>query len=97
MNDTVGWKGADAPQATSGFGPALASKAGLVVLAPAMLVAAALAILFAATLALVALLASLLMALAVLAWQVRPRTAQAVIRTRGGHAWVAYSWDRTGR
>ena len=59
-------------------------------------IAAMLAVVFAATLALVMLLASLLMALAALAWRVRPRPVQAAAPPRG-HAWITYSWTGPGR
>ncbi len=75
-----------------GFAGALA---GAAVLA-AVTLGAVLAVLFAATLAVVMVLASLLMALAALAWRVRPRPERARAPSRG-HAWVTYGWTGPDR
>jgi hypothetical protein len=70
--------------------------AGGLVSVVALLICAVLAVVFAATLAIVMVLASLLLALASLAWrlQTRPALRSATIRQRSGHAWVAYDWNR---
>lgn len=65
----------------------------------AMLICAALAVVFAATLAVVMVLASLLLALAGLAWRLQSRPAfhGVAIRQRSGHAWITYDWNRHAR
>ena len=63
----------------------------------ALAVGAAIAVIFAATLAVIMALATALLALSALAWRVRPRTQRAMIRSPGGHAWIAYSWERSDR
>jgi hypothetical protein len=75
----------------------LVGVAGGLVSVAALLICGVLAVVFAATLAVVMVLASLLLALASLAWrlQSRPALRGAAIGQRSGHAWVAYDWNRT--
>jgi hypothetical protein len=70
--------------------------AGGLVSVAALVICAVVAVVFAATLAVGMVLASLLLALASLAWQLqsRPALRGAAIRERSGHAWVAYDWNR---
>ncbi|MHB8284770.1 MAG: hypothetical protein ACYDD1_08855 [Caulobacteraceae bacterium] len=70
--------------------------AGGLVSVAVLAVCAVLAVAFAATLAVVMVLASLLMALAGLAWRLQPRPSLrgAPLPRRSGHAWVAYDWNR---
>jgi uncharacterized membrane protein YphA (DoxX/SURF4 family) len=74
----------------------LVGVAGGLVSVAALVICGVLAVVFAATLAVVMVLASLLLALASLAWrlQSRPALRGAAIRPRSGHAWVAYDWNR---
>lgn len=79
--------------------PAVSTLVGLfggLVSVAALMICAVVAVVFAATLAAVMVLASLLLALASLAWrlQARPAMRGAAIRPRSGHAWVAYDWNR---
>jgi hypothetical protein len=79
--------------------PALSTLVGLaagLVSVAALVICAVVAVVFAATLAVVMVLASLLLALAGLAWrlQSRPTLRGAALRPRSGHAWVAYDWNR---
>ena len=91
----------------SGSGPSIASPsipaistlvgvAGGLVSVAALVICAVLAVVFAATLAVVMVLASLLLAMAGLAWrlQSRPSSRRVANRPRSGHAWVAYDWNR---
>ena len=78
----------------------MAGAAGGVVMILALAVGVAIAVVFAATLAVIMALATALLALSALAWRMRPRsvTRRAMISgRRGGHAWIAYSWDRPNR
>lgn len=74
---------------------ALVSLAGGLVSVAALFFCAVLAVVFAATLAIVMVLASLLLTLASLAWrlQSRPVLRGAALRSRSGHAWIAYDWN----
>ena len=78
----------------------MAGAVGGLVMILALAVATAVAVVFAATLAVIMALATALLALSALAWRVRPRSVarRAMVTTRrGGHAWVAYGWDRPDR
>ena len=74
----------------------LVGLAGGLVSVAAIVICAVVAVVFAATLAVVMVLASLLLALASLAWrlQSRPALRGVALRPRSGHAWVAYDWNR---
>ena len=87
MNDMVRWRsGASARDERRGdLRSGVAGAAGGLVM------------IFAATLAVIMALATALLALSALAWRVRPRAQRAMIRSPGGHAWIAYSWERPGR
>ena len=108
MNDITRWtaKGAPVPgrtrsvRARGNLRSGMAGAAGGVVMIVALAVGVAIAVVFAATLAVIMALATALLALSALAWRMRPRsTAQRAVITsrRGGHAWVAYGWDRPQR
>ena len=87
MNDMVRWRsGASARDERRGdLRSGVAGAAGGLVM------------ILAATLAVIMALATALLALSALAWRVRPRAQRAMIRSPGGHAWIAYSWERPGR
>ena len=99
MNDMVRWRsGASARDERRGdLRSGVAGAAGGLVMILALAVGAAIAVIFAATLAVIMALATALLALSALAWRVRPRAQRAMIRSPGGHAWIAYSWERPGR
>jgi len=80
-----------------------AAVAGLIAATAAAAVGVVLAVVFAATVLVIALMSSLLIGLAGLAFKarraMRPARASAdsdIIEARrvGGHSWVAYGWDR---
>ncbi|WP_254601003.1 hypothetical protein [Caulobacter sp. S45] len=106
MNDAARWtdQGLAVRGRTYNLTPALrsgmAGVMGGLVMILALAVGVAIAVVFAATLAVIMALATALLALSALAWRMRPRSAarRAVLAVRhGGHAWVAYSWDRPSR
>ncbi len=87
-----------------GAGRGLAWLVGALAAGAAAAVAAILALVFAATVVVVAVMGSILLAFAGLALRARrtvkvrardPRVLEA--RNVGGHSWVAYGWDRSGR
>jgi heme/copper-type cytochrome/quinol oxidase subunit 2 len=80
----------------------LAWVAGGLATVAAAVVAAVLALFFAATVLVIAVMASALVTLAGVAFKARrsvqskdPNLLEA--RNVGGHSWVAYGWDRSGR
>ncbi len=78
-------------------GGALSGLAGLAAMATTALVlvvGTVLAVIFAATLAVVMALATALLGLTALVWRMRRRPQPVQLQARrGGHSWVAYSWD----
>ncbi len=108
MNESVRWtpQGAAVGSRPVGLKPSgdlrsgMAGAVGGVVMILALAAGVAIAVVFAATLAVIMALATALLALSALAWRMRPRSAprRALIASRrGGHAWVAYGWDRPHR
>ncbi len=78
----------------------MAGAIGGLVMILALAMGLAIAVVFAATLAVIMALATALLALSALAWRMRPRsTVQRAVAAsrRGGHAWIAYGWDRPHR
>jgi hypothetical protein len=93
----------DHPQRLDGAWRGLAWVAGALATAAAAAVAAVLAVFFAASLVVIAVMASVLVAFAGLALRAR-RGARVVddpsvieAHNVGGHSWVAYGWDESGR
>ena len=79
-----------------GLRSGMAGAVGTLVMILALAAGTAVALVFAATLAVIMALATLLLALSILAWRMRPRPAaqRALIQTRrAGHAWIAYGSD----
>jgi hypothetical protein len=99
MNEVVRWTSVGAARRSRkpGLASGLAGAVGGAVMILALAAGAALAVVFAATLAVILALATALLALTALAWSVRPRPQRALIRSPRGHAWIAYSWERTPR
>ncbi len=101
MNDMARWtaQGVAVRDRPRDLRTGMAGAAGALVMVVALAVGVAIAVVFAATLAVIIALATALLALSVIAWRMRPRSAsqRAVSMRRGGHAWVAYGWDRTHR
>ena len=108
MNDMARWTAPGAAVRSGSSGPrsirelraGMAGAVGGLVMIAARAVATAGAVVFAATLAVIMALATALLALSALAWRMRPRSAARralVAGRRGGHAWVAYGWDRPSR
>ncbi len=108
MNDMARWTPQGVavrrrPVELKSFGDLRAGMAGAIgglVMILALATGVAIAVVFAATLAVIMALATALLALSILAWRMRPRSVarRAVIASRrGGHAWIAYSWDRPNR
>ena len=108
MNDIARWTGQDSAvrgrparlRASRDLRSGMAGAIGGLVMILALAVAVAIAVVFAATLAVIMALATALLALSALAWRMRPRflSQRALVTVRrGGHAWVAYGWDRPDR
>ncbi len=108
MNDIARWThegvaGRGRPgevQAGRALRSGMAGAVGGVVMILALAVGVAIAVVFAATLAVIMALATALLALSALAWRMRPRSGlqrDLAASRRGGHAWIAYGWDRPQR
>ena len=101
MNDMARWsaQGVAVRARPRDLKTGMAGVVGALVMAVALAAGVAIAVVFAATLAVIMALATALLALSAIAWRVRPRSSaqRALAVRRGGHAWVAYSWDRSSR
>ena len=102
MNDMARWtaQGVAVRRKPVDLRSGMAGAVGGLITLLALAAGVVIAVVFAATLAVIMALATALLALSALAWRMRPRkVAQRaeIALPRGGHAWVAYSWDRPNR
>ena len=91
------------PSTTGTARKSVMALAGVLAATAAATIGAVLAIVFAATVVVIALMSSLVLALAGLAFKARRNLRRAAVpasedvidaRPVGGHSWVAYGWDR---